>query len=63
MKKTVERNRRQKSPRAFLPFLPAWVYLIDGSSKVGGARAWPWLDQPAGGSETVKSVTRRMGQS
>ena len=44
MKKTDTRTRRKKTPKVFMPFLPAWVYLIDDSSKVGPVRAWPWLN-------------------
>ena len=32
MKKTNARNRRKKSQQIFVPFLPAWVYLIDHAS-------------------------------
>jgi len=33
MKKTNTRNRRKKNQQAFMPFLPAWVYLIDNTSR------------------------------
>jgi len=36
MKKTDTRNRRKKNQQALMPFLPAWVHLIDNTS--GSAR-------------------------
>ena len=33
MKKTDTRNRRKKNQQAFMPFLPAWVHLIDNTSR------------------------------
>ncbi len=44
MNKTDARNRRKKTPRVFMPFLPAWVYLIDNSSNLSPVRGWPWLE-------------------
>jgi len=31
MKKTDTRNRRKKNQQALMPFLPAWVHLIDNT--------------------------------
>jgi hypothetical protein len=54
MKKTDAKNRRKRNPRVFVPFLPAWVYLIDDTSRLGAVRAWPWLHHDASNLESSK---------
>ena len=41
MKKTGTKNRRKKNQQVFLPFLPAWVYLIDNTSRPAGRAFGP----------------------
>ncbi len=47
MKKTGTKNRRKKNQQVFLPFLPAWVYLIDNASRPAGSALAPGYIIPA----------------
>lgn len=63
MKKTDARNRRKKNPRVFVPFLPAWVYLLDETSRVGPVRNWPWLHHVAGDPQSLKVLSPQKDQT
>jgi hypothetical protein len=59
MKKTDARGRRKKTPKVFMPFLPAWVYLIDDSPRIGPVRAWPWLNTGAAAESLKRDSPRK----